>query len=80
MVSEGLQLLDGRGLNGLGCTAVLSCTNLSLAELSPGSLKFFCHVFFSATEPDGRPGASDDPGERAGRGGEHPPENQQEPL
>lgn len=30
----------------MGCTAVLGCTNLSLAELSPGSLKFFCHFFF----------------------------------
>ena len=37
-------------------------------------------LWCSVAEPGGRPGASDDPGERAGRGGEHPPENQQEPL
>lgn len=49
-----------------------------LPELRPGACS--SPVVFFFTEPGGRPGAPDDPGERAGRGGEHPPEDQQEPL
>lgn len=49
-----------------------------LPELRPGACSSPVVFFFA--EPGGRPGAPDDPGERAGRGGEHPPEDQQEPL